>query len=97
MEKRDLIDRQEAIEYACHAYISGSVTQRIKDLLNQVPARGTHQTATWKETRLTSETIDGVQTAVVVDACTACGFWKPTNARFLDFKYCPNCGARMDD
>lgn len=80
----ELISREQAIEYATQAHISGCVQQRIVDLLKSVPTVESRPKGKW---------IDNGQVRKIGGYsadCSVCGEWSEYLTNF-----CGNCGAYM--
>lgn len=96
----DLIDRQEAIKALCkagcdsgHCGVSCDDVKAIEDLpsADAVSVRYGH----WEECEVLDENcVEVCQSA----RCSICGRYHTTPYMYYfdQYKYCPNCGARMD-
>ena len=63
-------------------------------IIGCIHSDGKKKTGTWEHKNVSSEGVDEWQAA----QCSVCGLWHTTPYLYYyeHYKFCPNCGARMD-
>ena len=103
----DLISRQEAIdalrEIEFSLLMGGEDSKEVRliraekaqDTIEQLPSAQPKK-GKWKEQAIENVKAAGIE-EVQVAKCSACGLYHTTPYMyyFTEYKYCPNCGARM--
>ena len=89
----DLIRRSDAIRIAsgyCH-------WTNIPDELAKLPSVSTEETGRWsRKTKVDAYDLFGVKTWGIKCQCDRCTFTTTVVEDFGYYKYCPNCGAKME-
>lgn len=68
----------------------GSYKEALKMLLNKIETAPTVEERKTGKWRICTEEIE--ETFHTGSRCTVCNYWKPMGI----WKYCPNCGAKME-
>lgn len=85
---KELISREQAIEYATQAHISGCVQQRIVDLLKSVPTVESRPKGKWIDFKCSECDFEPIIKPIEIDLTS-----EPRLKNTYNF--CPNCGADM--
>lgn len=95
----DLIDRQAAIDLIMYILADKTATHNgwidpyyVIQKLRDIPSA--QKTGKWESLGLSREGVEEWQEA----QCSVCGLWHTTPYLYYyeHYKYCPNCGARME-